>query len=1238
MRILIFCLFTLLSFNSYSQGVYVYGQCYYDVNGNYTFDGIDSAIANRIVSATGSGNSAALTNSTGQYNLFLPITGFYNFVLTGSVDIINYKRIYPINRYYNFPTSDNVSFIFQKKDSIESIKTYITPNSSGGLTNSGGTRTYTIKYGYDGSLPSIPATLSLRFNPRLSLVSTSLPTYLNSSGLLQWNFSNLNRNANYNAPYDSIVISLNYPTIGDTIGNFILSPNVIPNIFISKAYSISNTPYEQKINHPQQPLLGPSSSVKWIRQYARFNVGTSNQFGFSIDTTQDGNNYFVAGMRRNIVAPILTDKIYVGKLNKDGLSVWEKNIDIIQGSYKIKEVWAIKHTSDGGCLVSGTCRDSLDINKIRLVVFRLDNLGNFIWRKILTSTSTYMRPGKDIVLISDGSFIVASHTDAIDGDFNTNNNNIFYYNNMNIFIHKFSPNGDIIFTRKYGGTGDDYIYSLTALQNGTFVILGVTSSNNGDVTGAHEHLQGDNGFGSSQEAWVININTNGGIIWNRCYGGKKSSLITGAIDNNGGILLTGTTDSKDGDLPYYPERKVTLWTLQVSATNGEIIWSKLHKMYKGYEDTNYVKPPDFVYEHYNDNTEFNFFIGGTGFENYLNTGLQKTSDGNFIIGSVTSDKYGAIKTKHNAEDIAFTKINPTGDIVWQKNIGGSKVDIVNDFILDRNDDIIFTGSTMSGDDDFYQDIYTPPNASNTKLLVVGKLGITNIIKGQVFIDNNNNHIKDAGEIFYSQGQIKSVKGTDTITARIFNGKFLNNVDTGNYVSTYKPTNNYFTIYPASKNTNFTTFDMKDSVDFALTPIPGINDLEIQILPLSTPRPGFPVTYRVITKNVGPSNLNNVVIGFKKDSRQLYNSASRTATGILVDSIWWGPFTLNAFTNDTLYTNFTLKAPPLLNNADTITNTVTANPVIGDYTIPNNKATLKEVVRGSFDPNDKKESHGGTFTTTQYASGDYLEYLIRFQNTGTDTAFFVTVKDTLQQKLDLNTLEIISSSHPFTFSLEGQVATWDFKKILLPDSASNQVGSNGFILFRVKPKAGLIVGDIFTNKAAIYFDFNLPVITNEDNTLLGNKNSTCPNGNITFESGLVGTTYQWQVNDGNGYIDLSNGGIYSDVTNSVLRVSNMPTSLRGYKYRCLVNGNNYSPENLIKFEVKWTGAINTAWENPSNWDCGVLPDNKTDVIIPSSIRYPLVGIAGACYSLQLAPSSSVNVKTGFTLLIAGSSGF
>jgi hypothetical protein len=1229
MKFIFFLLVTFSCFGAFAQTVNVSGRCFYDANGNNIFDGTDSVIANRVISANYAGGTYFTNaNAAGQFTMPIAI-GIYSFTMSGFIASANYNTIYSIQRTYTVAGSDVVNFAFQKRDSIEEIKAYISPLIQGSINPSGGLKTFKLEYAYDGFLPSIPFTLSLRFNPRLSLQSSSLTPSVSSPGLLQWNLPNLNRNVYFNRPYDSIMLSFNFPVVGDTIGQFALSPKFVPNINITRPYYKAIYAYNQRINHPLPQPIGSSSGVKWLRHYGTIN-NAGDETGQSIDTTQDGNGYFVAGERYDTIASNgFTSKAYVSKLTKEGLSIWEKNIQYLPNNIVFQNINAIKHTSDGGCLVLGYGGDTSNANYYRagVTMIRLNQSGDLVWYKKMNG-SYESDPGFDIVVLPDGSSMITGNTRSHDGDFVHNNTDTLY---DNIFVTKFSASGNIVFTKIYGGGNFDYGYRLVALQNGSFVVMGFTESNDGDVTGAHLHYTlneeiqygGSGGPNSpdtiqSEEAWIININSNGGIIWNKCYGGRKSSGFVGAVDNAGGILLTGYTDSKDGDLPYYPEAFVPLWVLQVSATNGSIQWQKLYKLYKGYEDSNYVSLPDNAYD------------------NYPITGLYKTRDGNFITGSIASDKYGSIKTKHGDGDFAVIKLNPTGNIVWQKAIGGTSYDYPTSIVLDKNDDIVFTGSSSSYNDDLYRYIDNGSGYQPT-LMMVGKLGITNIIKGQVFVDNNNNHIKDAGEMFYSQGQILSVKGTDSTTARIFDGKFLNNVDTGNFVTSYRPANSYYTVYPATRNSSFATFDLQDSVNFALTPIPGIKDLEIQILPLSTPRPGFDVTYRVITKNVGTSTISNAVVGFKYDSRQTYSFASRVEAGLAADSVWWGPFALNAFDIDTLYVNFTLDAPPFLANGDTLSNTVTANPIIGDYTITNNRATLRERVRGSFDPNDKTEAHAGTLTTTQYAGGEYLQYLIRFQNTGTDTAFFITVKDTLQQKLDLSTLEVLSASHSFTFKLEGQIASWDFKKILLPDSTTDEAGSHGFILFRVKPKTGLAVGDEFTNKAAIYFDYNLPVITNLDKTILGSNVGVCPNGNVSFASGLTGSTYQWQVNAGAGYTNLANAGIYSDVTSSTLRLSNVPTSLRGYRYRCVVNGNSFSPENILRFAVLWTGAASTAWENTANWDCGVLPDAKTDVIIPQSLNYPFVNSNRSCYSLQLSPSSVVTVKTGFTLIIAGITG-
>ncbi len=134
--------------------------------------------------------------------------------------------------------------------------------------------------------------------------------------------------------------------------------------------------------------------------------------------------------------------------------------------------------------------------------------------------------------------------------------------------------------------------------------------------------------------------------------------------------------------------------------------------------------------------------------------------------------------------------------------------------------------------------------------------------------------------------------------------------------------------------------------------------------------------------------------------------------------------------------------------------------------------------GSFDPNDKQAAPEGYGLKHFIAENQPLEYLIRFQNTGTDTAFRVVVRDTLPPGLDPSSLVPGVSSHPFQFNLKGRgIAEWIFDPIFLPDSNVNEAASHGFLKFRILQKPDLPVGSRIENSAAIFFDFNPPVITN-----------------------------------------------------------------------------------------------------------------------------------------------------------------
>lgn len=112
------------------------------------------------------------------------------------------------------------------------------------------------------------------------------------------------------------------------------------------------------------------------------------------------------------------------------------------------------------------------------------------------------------------------------------------------------------------------------------------------------------------------------------------------------------------------------------------------------------------------------------------------------------------------------------------------------------------------------------------------------------------------------------------------------------------------------------------------------------------------------------------------------------------------------------------------------------------------------------------------------SDTYIDYTVRFQNTGTDTAFTVVIRDEIDTDLALVSLEFLGASHAFTPSFgEGRELVLTFPNILLPDSTTDLVGSQGFVSYRIKPRDGIQLGDVFTNTAAIHFDFNDPIITN-----------------------------------------------------------------------------------------------------------------------------------------------------------------
>jgi hypothetical protein len=168
--------------------------------------------------------------------------------------------------------------------------------------------------------------------------------------------------------------------------------------------------------------------------------------------------------------------------------------------------------------------------------------------------------------------------------------------------------------------------------------------------------------------------------------------------------------------------------------------------------------------------------------------------------------------------------------------------------------------------------------------------------------------------------------------------------------------------------------------------------------------------------------------------------------------------------------------PTVSLGQTLTNTATiANT---DASATNNSASLTAVIVGSYDPNDKTESHGGKIVHSGFTANDYFTYTIRFENTGTAEAINIRVDDVLDNKLDESSIKMVRASHNYTLDRIGNHLTWRFDGVNLPPSITgDEVTGHGYVVFQVKPKTGFALGDVVPNTANIYFDFNPAIVTN-----------------------------------------------------------------------------------------------------------------------------------------------------------------
>lgn len=373
-------------------------------------------------------------------------------------------------------------------------------------------------------------------------------------------------------------------------------------------------------------------------------------------------------------------------------------------------------------------------------------------------------------------------------------------------------------------------------------------------------------------------------------------------------------------------------------------------------------------------------------------------------------------------------------------------------------------------------------------------GNFNTITGTAIIDGNNNGCNSSDSIMPYLGLNVSLNGVSTNTSVYTNGLGIYNLFT-TFPGIYQLTANlenptYFNFSSVEVDSN-TINDLTILQNICITPNGSHPDVEVVLAPIDAARPGFNASYELAYKNKGNQTLSGTVTLNYNDSVLDYVSTTTAPTSQTSGVINWNYSNLQPFENRSIGLVLNVNSPvetPAVNIDDILNFTTTITPLAGDEIPADNTFVFNQTVVGSYDPNDITCLQGDTVSPSEI--GNYLHYVINFENTGTYYAENVVVQDIIDTtQYDISSLQILNSSHNMDARINGNVVEFVFQNINLAAVSGNPpVGGHGNVLFKIRSKSNLVTGDQVIKKASIFFDYNAPIITNDAETTYTSLNN------------------------------------------------------------------------------------------------------------------------------------------------------
>lgn len=383
-------------------------------------------------------------------------------------------------------------------------------------------------------------------------------------------------------------------------------------------------------------FLQAQTNLIWQHSYG----GTGHEYTWKTIPTSDGGFAFVGmsesndGDLSNHHGTATNNDLWVAKLSAAGVVQWSK----LYGGTDDDEGYDILQTSDGGFMVAGwTASSDGDVtghhgtSNNDMWVLKLNSSGAIVWNKCYGGTSD--DDGAAIAMNTAGEFYVAGSSTSTDGD--VSGNHAQYYSDF--WVIKINSTGTLLGQKCIGGTDYDEGINMISTLDGGCIMVGRTSSTDGDAIGYH----------GGTDMLIAKLNSSLVVEWSKCYGGSQTEECNAVVQlADGSFAALGYSSTQNnGDVTGHhgSQGSDDFWLLKLTST-GAITWAKC--------------------------------FGGDGDDQ--SNGLTKTADGGFVMSGLTNSTNGDVTGFHNGgwfdPDIWVCKINSSGLVQWQRCCGGSGQD------------------------------------------------------------------------------------------------------------------------------------------------------------------------------------------------------------------------------------------------------------------------------------------------------------------------------------------------------------------------------------------------------------------------------------------------------------------------------------------------------------------------------------------------------------------------------------